>query len=135
MNEQILAIDPGRDKLGIAVVDESEEVLQKDIISRKKLLSSLDCLLNRYDIKQIVLGDGTSSEQIKTIIENKVKDVIAITIIDESYSTREAEQRYKKQNPPSGWKKIFAWLDWKPDCAVDDYVAVILAERFFNNER
>ncbi len=131
MNKLILALDPGRDKLGVAVMDEELKVYIRKIVAVEQLESYLSGLLHKYEIDRIVLGNGTTSEAIRKRLIAKLKVSIPIQLVDESYTTIEAEKRYRKENPPRGWRKLFSFVNWKPDIPVDDYVAVILAERYF----
>ena len=58
---------------------------------------------------------------------------INIEKVDEVYSTQEAEKRYREDHPLRGWRRIFKFIEWRPDSPVDDYVAVILAERYLES--
>ena len=60
----ILAIDPGKDKCGIAVLGQFE-ILFKKIVKTKKIKKEIKSLLASYKIKEIIIGDGTSSDNIK----------------------------------------------------------------------
>lgn len=134
MNKLILALDPGRDKIGIAVVDEELKVYTREIIPEKEIISYLSTLVHKYNIKEIVLGDGTTSEGMKNKLESQFEDSYPVQTIDESYTTIEAEKRYRQENPLQGLKKLFKFINWKPKVPVDDYVAVILAERYFKRD-
>ena len=128
----ILAIDPGRDKTGIAVVTSGGGVEIKKIISTDCVDSYLQRLMNNYNIESIVIGNGTTSDRfVKRLEELDLQ--ISIELVDEAYSTREAEKRYRAEHPLRGWKRFLKLVEWKPDRPVDDYVAVILAERYLES--
>lgn len=126
----ILAIDPGKDKSGMAVVTEAGKVKMKTIISVKNIEKKVKKVIQKYAINIIVIGDGTGSELIQTRLKKITGDNISIKLIEEKNSTLEAEKRYKKEKF-TGWKKIIGFfLDWKPTQPLDDLTAVILAERY-----
>lgn len=127
----ILAIDPGRDKIGLAVLDLHSKILYKDIIVSRKIKSYLLQLSNNYNIKNIVVGDGTFSTEIIEVIKSTVE--IPVVVADETYTTVEAEKRYFKEEG-GFWKKCLFFIHWKPTRPLDDYAAVILAEKFLNRE-
>lgn len=55
MNDEILAIDPGREKTGIAILKNSD-VLEHKIINSEELVQIIKSLLEKYIIKTIVMG-------------------------------------------------------------------------------
>ena len=122
----ILAIDPGKDKCGLAIVNYSLLVLSKKIVDRIELQSYLSQLINIYDIREIIIGDGTFYNEVLKEIKG-ITD-IPVKIVDEAYTTMEAEKRYWQEKGWL-WKKLLFFIHWKPARPLDDYVAVILAER------
>ncbi len=126
----ILAIDPGKDKCGYAVVNKEKKVYEKGVILTSNLKTYLNKSLNKYSISQFVLGDGTNSDLIKNILLNNFS--LPISMVNEDYTTLEAEKRYRQENS-KGLKKIFSFITWRPSEPVDDFVAVLLAERFLED--
>ena len=134
----ILAIDPGRDKCGYAVLnklksgssfdnEENNWVCEKGITVTPNLRSYLEELLNKYNIGVFVLGDGTNSEKIKDLLLDNFE--LPVIIVNEAYTTYEAEKLYRREKL-KGWKRIFSFIKWKPSKPIDDYAAVILGQRF-----
>ncbi|MFW5856116.1 MAG: resolvase [Bacillota bacterium] len=131
----ILAIDPGKDKSGIAVVSRNKEVKMKTIVPTREISGIISDIIHKYNIEVIVLGDGTSSSTLKEILKVLTGDKIPIKPVAEDFSTVEAEKRFKKNNPVSLGKKIIGlFLDWKPSQPLDDITAVILAERYIDKQ-
>lgn len=126
----ILAIDPGKDKCGLAIVNYSLLVLSKKIVDRIEFQSYLSQLINIYDIREIIIGDGTFYNEVLKEIKG-ITD-IPVKIVDEAYTTMEAEKRYWQEKGWL-WKKLLFFIHWKPGRPLDDYVAVILAERYLQN--
>ncbi|MDI3547043.1 MAG: hypothetical protein PWR10_695 [Halanaerobiales bacterium] len=128
----ILAIDPGRDKCGLAVLDGEMTVRYQGIVSGREIEAYLKQLLNRFEIEGIVLGNGTFSEEMEERLKQNFN--LPVHLIDEAYTTCEAEKRYREEHF-RGLKSILRFISWKPSRPVDDYVAVILAERYLANRR
>lgn len=127
---KILAIDPGKDKCGIAVM-EKERVLLKKLLSPEQFFAILNKLLIDYQIEKIILGDRTFSQQFKRKIEEQTKKSYPLILVDEHLSTQEARFRYFQENPPRGWKRCLPITLQTPSQPYDHYVAVILGERYF----
>lgn len=129
----MLAIDPGKDKCGLAVVDRQQGVLARSVVNTDRVRQSVEGYLSQHDCKVIVLGDRTRSDavrkQLESLLENKLTPEIAQ--VDEHNSSREGRERYWDSNPPRGWRRIFPKSLLIPPCAWDDFAAIILAERYF----
>ncbi|MEJ6951238.1 pre-16S rRNA-processing nuclease YqgF [Natronospora cellulosivora (SeqCode)] len=123
----VLAIDPGRDKCGLAIINQKKDVLYKNIIKTELISSYLKDLNNKHNIDIVILGNGTYSRKISQEVNSHMD--CPFRLIDEAYTTIEAERRYREENY-RGWCRFFNFIKWKPSRSVDDYVAIILAERF-----
>ena len=135
-NQTIISIDPGREKCGIAVVDKQMGVLYKDIIETQSLSSTIEECLTKYQTSTVIMGNGTSSKQaqrsLKKIIING--QPINAILVDEYRTTDEGRRRYWLENPPQRlWRFIPVTMRTPPQ-PVDDYVAIILAERYLKNK-
>jgi RNase H-fold protein (predicted Holliday junction resolvase) len=133
----ILAIDPGREKNGVAVVTMEGAVFYQNVIATEQLLSAIEELLIDYKIDKIIIGNKTGSKEFITIMKKAgiLEKVEGIIPIDEHLSTEEARKRYWQHNPPTGLKKLIPLTMQTPGVPVDDYVAVILAERYFKRNK
>jgi RNase H-fold protein (predicted Holliday junction resolvase) len=127
----ILAIDPGKDKSGLAVLDNEKSIYYRKIVASQKIEAYLKELVNRFNIEGFVLGDGTSSREIEERLQKYFN--LPIYLLDEAYTTMEAEARYRQERL-QGIKRILGFISWKPARPLDDYVAVILAERYLEKE-
>ncbi|MTI59237.1 MAG: pre-16S rRNA-processing nuclease YqgF [Firmicutes bacterium] len=128
----LLAIDPGRDKCGIAVMTGDAAVLFQEIVATEKIESYLLELLNRYKIEEVVLGNGTFSEEIARKIEKNYD--LPLMLIKEAYTTLAAEERYRQVHYSSIKRFFLSFIKWKPSYPVDDYAAVILGERYLKDK-
>jgi RNase H-fold protein (predicted Holliday junction resolvase) len=128
MIQMILAIDPGKDKSGLAVLDNEKNIYYRKIVASHKIEVYLKELVNRFNIEGFVLGDGTSSRGIEERLQKHFN--LPIYLLDEAYTTIEAETRYRQE----GLRKLLSFISWKPARPLDDYVAVILAERYLEKK-
>jgi RNase H-fold protein (predicted Holliday junction resolvase) len=133
MPQRILAIDPGREKCGLAAMDRQQGVLQQAIVDCPQLLDMVNSIAQRYKCRILVLGNGTAAtatkEKLLTLLRER--QVEKIELINERNSTQEARLRYWLAHPPSGWRKFIPAGLLAPPCAIDDFAAIILGERYF----
>lgn len=132
IEKTVLAIDPGRNKCGFAVVRRSEEhkveLVWSSVIPTSHLIPKIHEAYAAEAFHLVVIGGGThSGPVIETIRENLPS--LAILEVDESNTTLQARERYWEHNPRKGLKRLFPATLFEPPVPVDDYVALILAER------
>jgi len=136
MDELVIAVDPGRKKCGLAVVHRNRGVLVRQVIPVACLGDTAREWANRYQAHTVVLGNRTSSRQARAILTaiRTVDKPLEVILVDEHHSTEEARLRYWQENPPCGlWRLVPVGLRVPPN-PVDDWVAVILAERYFSTQ-
>ena len=129
--KNILSIDPGRDKCGIAVLSRNKTVLERSVIKRKDLAEKVYSIISNFEITDIIIGSGTTSRGLKSEIE-KIANGVRISFIKEEFTTLEARERYFKENPPKGIFRLMPKTLLYPKRPFDDYVAVILGERYID---
>ena len=122
----VLAIDPGRDKCGIAVLSPQGDVLLHEIVPTGALETRVSELAAEY-APRIIMGDGTTSAATKARIEAQVG---AVTLVDEYRTTEAGRRLYWAENPPRGWRRLVPRGLLTPTVPVDDFAAVALARRF-----
>ena len=131
--ERVLAIDPGREKCGIAVVDRKHGVLRQAIVRAMELNVVVENWIREHGCSLIVIGNKTASKQalesLATLLaESKIATIVKV---EEHKSTEQARLRYWRTNPPHGWRRLIPLGLLIPPCAIDDFAAIILAERYF----
>ena len=126
----LLALDPGRDKIGAAVLSFKSEEKEKTIIKKEELLDHLEEVFSHYQIKDVVIGSGTGAEEVRKMIESKYPG-LKISLVAEEYTTEEAQARYLKEKPMSNYEKLLRKIvSWKVQKALDDYAALIIGEKY-----
>jgi len=131
--EIIIAIDPGTQKCGYAVVDSNLSVLQSEVPSTEGIIKIIEGSFNVYKIDEIILGNGTNYKNIEKRLKNHFPK-LKIILIEEEFSTLEARKKYFEAHPPRGISKLVPLSLRVPPCHYDDFVAVILAEKYFKNK-
>lgn len=133
MNDEILAIDPGREKTGIAILKNSD-VLEHKIINSEELVQIIKSLLEKYIIKTIVMGNGTSSKKKYDLLKQEFIDR-DIVLINEYRTTDEARKLYFQENPPKGWKKLIPLGMQVSPVPVDDYAAIVIGRKYLKDNK
>lgn len=133
MNDEILAIDPGREKTGIAILKNSD-VLEHKIINSEELVQIIKSLLEKYIIKTIIMGNGTSSKKKYDLLKREFIDR-DIVLINEYRTTDEARKLYFQENPPKGWKKLIPLGMQVPPVPVDDYAAIVIGRKYLKHNK
>ena len=126
----VLGLDPGRDKCGLAVMDR-EQVIYHQIVNSDRAIMHIQQLVRDYNPKSIVIGDGTTSSYWREKIESELTPKIGVVTVDEKNSTLEARDRYWLMYPPKGLRRIMPQGLLIPPRPIDDIVAILLIERYY----
>ena len=99
---RVITIDPGKSKCGLVLAEISEKKVYKAIILKSELLENyLRNLIIAEDIEQIIIGNGTTSREIKEKLYFFKKEIIPF---EEKNTTYRAKARYFELFPISGLK-------------------------------
>ena len=99
---KVITIDPGKSKCGLVLAEISEKKVYLAIIVKSELLDNyLRNLIAAEDISQIVIGNGTTSTEIKEKLYFFKKEIITF---EEKNTTYRAKARYFELFPISGLK-------------------------------
>ncbi len=128
----VLAIDPGRSKCGVALVKRTSageiEVLWRAIVPTEDLCAAVAGARDHGAYGMIVCGDGTRSRETVERLREQAPS-IGILVIDEKDTSLKARERYWEHHPRKGWRRLVPATLQTPPEPVDDFVALILAER------
>lgn len=133
----IVAVDPGREKCGLAVLTRSGQVLTKAVVTPDLVPRAIAEALQERDAEVLVIGDRTAREDLISIIGDSLigrfrKGVVEV---DEHLSSLEGRRRYLNDHPPRGLKRLIPPGLRVPAEPFDDYAAVVLAERYLRSSR
>jgi len=99
---RVITIDPGKSKCGLIVAEISEKKVYKAIILKSELLENyVRNLIGSEDISQIIIGDGTTSKEIREKLYFFKKEIITF---EEKNTTYRAKARYFELFPIRGLK-------------------------------
>jgi RNase H-fold protein (predicted Holliday junction resolvase) len=129
----ILAVDPGRMKCGIAVLN-SESVLYRAVLAREGIDQVILDLALEYAVCALVLGNGTGSEEMAESLKAAGLSV-PVESVDEAYSTLKARELFFAENPRRGLRRLIPVGLLTPDRPYDDYVAVILGKEYLSRQQ
>ena len=97
---RVVTIDPGKSKCGLVLAEISEKKVYKAIILKSELLENyLRNLITAEDIEQIIIGNGTTSREIREKLHFFKKEIITF---EEKNTTYRAKARYFELFPISG---------------------------------
>ncbi len=136
MAELLLAVDPGREKTGVALAKlEGTQAtplflrvlptasLQEDLA---KLAASVE---EMKELTTLVLGDGTNHKTVAAVL-TALWPALPLHMVEEGHSTEEARQLYFEMRPPEGWRKLLPRGLLVPKEPLDAHAALVLARRF-----
>ena len=99
---RVVIIDPGKSKCGLVLAEISEKKVYKAIILKSEFLENyLRNLITAEDIEQIIIGNGTTSREIREKLHFFKKEIITF---EEKNTTYRAKARYFELFPISGLK-------------------------------
>ena len=101
---KVLSIDPGKYKCGIVLAEISEKKVYKAIIIKSQSLE--DCVKNLTaieDLSQIIIGNGTTSGEIRSKLDFFKKEIITF---EEKNTTYRAKARYFELFPITGLRSL-----------------------------
>ena len=97
---KVITIDPGKSKCGLVLAEISEKKVYKAIILKSELISDYVRNLNTgEDISKIIIGNGTTSREIKEKLNFFKKEII---FFEEKNTTYRAKARYFELFPIKG---------------------------------
>jgi len=99
---RVITIDPGKSKCGLVLAEISEKKVYKAIILESELIENyVRNLIAAEDISQIIIGNGTTSKEIREKLYFFKKEIITF---EEKNTTYRAKARYFELFPIIGLK-------------------------------
>ncbi len=129
----VLGIDPGTHKCGWALVSApGMPPLALGIVALAVFPEAFAELVRTQAPRAIALGRGTNAAAVRAMMA--VASELPIALVDERETTIRARARYFAANPPRGWRRIVPRGMLLPPRPIDDFAAVLIAERFLAGE-
>lgn len=128
----VLAIDPGTSKCGFALVERKSDggigLLWRAIASPEEACDKVREALAQHEVSLIVVGAGTASKGLVERLREELPSV-GILVVDEKDTTMHARERYWEHFPRRGWRRLLPATMQVPPVPIDDFAAMVLAER------
>ena len=101
---KFISIDPGKYKCGIVLAEVNEKKVYEAIILKSEFLEDyVRNLDNSEDISKIIIGNGTTSKEIRKKLDFFKKEIITF---EEKNTTFRAKERYFELFPNIGLKLL-----------------------------
>jgi len=125
---KVITIDPGKSKCGLVLAEISEKKVYEAIILKSELLENyVRHLISAEDISQIIIGNGTTSKEIREKLYFFKKEILTF---EEKNTTYRAKARYFELFPISGLKFLIPREVFILNKNLDAISALIILEDF-----
>lgn len=133
----ILAIDPGNDKTGIALLSQEGLLVARAIIQTVSFDQEVSNVLAMCPgVESIVCGNGTNHRRLYPQVQALAKSRnLPCYLADESHTTEEAKKLYWVLHPPKGLKRLLPKGMLVPPEPVDDITAYVIGKRWLAQGR
>jgi len=126
---RVITIDPGKSKCGLVLAEITEKKVYEAIVVKSELLENyLRKLINTEKISQIIIGNGTTSREIKKKLNFFKKEIITF---EEKNTTYRAKARYFELFPISGLKFLMPREVFILNKNLDAISALIILEDYY----
>ncbi len=124
----VLGLDPGTRKCGFAViVDGAPQPRELGITPLADLAACLQRLVAETSPDVAAVGRGTNAAVVSAAVRAAG---LPVELVDERETTLLARGRFFRDYPPRGWRRLIPRGMLLPDRPIDDYAALLIAERF-----
>ena len=126
---KFLSIDPGKSKCGLVLAEISKKKVYKAVIIKSELLEDYVRNLNSVeDISKIIIGNGTTSKEIKKKLNFLKKEIITF---EEKNTTYRAKSRYFELFPISVFRFFIPREVFILNKNLDAISALIILEDYY----
>ena len=126
---RIAALDPGRSKCGLVLVDtDLGVVLEGQVVQAGSVLETLGQWRSQKPLARMVMGNGTASAHWR----DQLPADLQLTVVDERGTTLLARSRYWELWPPRGWRRLLPEGLRIPPCDLDAVAALVILESALN---
>ena len=126
---KVITIDPGKSKCGLVLAEISEKKVYIAIIVKSELLENyVRTLIAAADISKIIIGNGTTSREIREKLYFFKKEIITF---EEKNTSYRAKARYFELFPIRGLKFLMPRDVFLLNKNLDAISALIILEDYF----
>ncbi len=108
-------------------------VLSQAVVPTPNIADAVALRLEAHRGAALVIGNRTGARDVRAAVA--ARSQVSPALVDEHHSTLQGRRRFFRENPPRGWRRLLPVGLQTPPRAYDDYVAVVLAERYFASRR
>lgn len=124
----LVAVDPGREKAGLAVVCYNGSCLHRQIVPVADVVNLLPGIAERFGVSLVVVGDRTGAS-LASAISARCQG-LEVALVDEHRSTEEGRTLYLDTVPTRGLARLLPRGLRVPKGPVDDFAAWVLGRRY-----
>ena len=125
---RVITIDPGKSKCGLVLAEITEKKVYKAIILKSEFLENyVRNLITAEEIAQIIIGNGTTSSEIREKLYFFKKEIITF---EEKNTSYRAKARYFELFPISGLKFLMPREVFILNKNLDAIAALIILEDY-----
>ena len=125
---RVITIDPGKNKCGLVLAEINEKKVYKAIILKTEFLDNyVRNLITAEDISRIIIGNGTTSREIREKLYFFKKEIITF---EEKNTSYRAKARYFELFPISGLKFLMPREVFILNKNLDAIAALIILEDY-----
>lgn len=130
----ILAIDPGSDKVGYAVVNYDFSHGDMGVVYLSEIHNIFEKYCRNNGPSAVIVGNGTAASVLCRLY-NDMEINIPVRFADEKNTTFKARARYFAEHPPKGFWRIVPLGMQTPSVPIDDYAAWLIGERYLKDQK
>jgi len=124
----LLGVDPGTRKCGFAVIEGAgAQPRTLGIVPLEEFGARLATLCAEFAIDMVAIGHGTNAAAVSAVVRAAG---LPFALVDERETTLQARARFFVDHPPRGWRRLVPRGMLLPDRPIDDYAALLIAERY-----
>jgi RNase H-fold protein (predicted Holliday junction resolvase) len=128
----LLGVDPGTRKCGFAVLERlGAPPLALGIVPLDGFSARLAALCAEWPIEMVAIGEGTNAAVVTAAVQQAG---LPFSLVDERETTLRARARFFIDHPPRGWRRLVPRGMLLPPRPIDDYAALLIAERYLQRE-
>jgi hypothetical protein len=125
----VIAIDPGTEKCGLAVVRPDRSVAARAIVPSHRVTARVMEWAARLQPQALLVGAGTGALAVRQALLSSGLDAASAP---EKNTTIRARALYFREHPPRGWRRLVPLSLQVPPAPVDDYAAVLIARDYLD---